>query len=141
MAFKDLAPIACRNFAETGVLRDQLPFDADWERYFEFEDRGILSVLTARKGADLIGFVACLALPHIQHRSEICCTVNSIFLAPEHRSGTVGIRMLKQAVADFQKRGVRLFRVPAMKEQFGNILERLGFEVEETVYVKYTGET
>lgn len=138
--FGEVAPLSFRTFGEAGMLRKYLSFDADWERYFQFEDQGIFSILTARKGTELAGYVACLVLPHIQHRTHLCCSVNAIFLAPEHRSGTLGIRMLKRAVADMQAKGVHLFHVAAKTEAFGHILARIGFEVEETIYVKYTGE-
>ncbi len=137
--FAEVAPLAFRTYGEAGVLRKYLPFDADWERYFQFEDTGIFSILTARRDGKMVGYVACIVLPHIQVRTELCATVNAIFLAPEQRSGTLGVRMLKRAVADLQAKGVHLFHIAAKEKLFGSILERIGFEVEETIYVKYTG--
>lgn len=137
--FSEVAPLTFRNFNEAGSLKDVLPFDPDWERYFQFEDSRILHVLTARKKGEMVGYVACLVLPHIQHRLEPCCTVNSIYLHPDHRAGTLGIRMLKRAMADLEAKGVKLYHIAARQEAFGHILKRLGFAVEETVYVKYAG--
>jgi hypothetical protein len=80
-----------------------------------------------------------LVLPHIQHSSVICCTVNTIWLHPNERAGTAGIRMLKRAVGDLQGQGVTLFRVAdkgGRDGAFGKILTRLGFAAEETVYSK-----
>lgn len=134
-----MAPLAFVTYEEAGTFRGRLDFDPDWERYFSFEDSGIFPFLTARVDGELVGYVACLVLPYIQHRKEPCCSVNAIWLAKKHRAGTVGIRMLKRAVDDLQAKGVRLFRVAAKVEIFGKALERLGFEVEETVYVKLTG--
>lgn len=136
LVFKEVAPLTVLNYAEAGTFRDQLPFDADWQRYFQFEDAGMLSVLTARIKGELVGYVACLVLPFLQHRTELCCTVNSIWLHEKHRRGMVGIRMLKRAIGDLQGKGVRIFQIAAKQEQFGNILKRLGFLVEETVYMK-----
>lgn len=138
-AFREIAPLTFANWNESGGFEKKLPFDPDWDRYFDFERTGILHVLTARVGGELAGYVACLVLPHIEHSTALCASVKTIFMAKEHRAGTLAIRLLKRALSDLSGKGVTIFTVADKGHRdgaFGEILKRMGFVVDETIYAK-----
>lgn len=132
MIFKEAAPLAFENAAESGL--PGLPFDPDWERFFMYEDWGVLKVMTARRGPRLIGWVTCFVSPHIDARTVPFADVKTIWLDKQFREGVLGMKMLKHAIEDLEAGGIKLIHVAAKNERFGKVLERLGFGTLETVY-------
>lgn len=137
--FREIAPLTRVNWDESGMLTDRLDFDPDWDRYLEFERAGILHILTARKSGKLIGYVVALLHPHIEHASVPCATIKTVWLAKEERSGTLGIRLLKQAFRGLENSGARIFMVADKGHKngaLGRILRGMGFAKDETIYAK-----
>lgn len=132
MIFKEVAPLTFENSEEAGL--PGTPYDPDWERLFYFEDMGVLQVITARRGARLIGYVACLVMPHIDARKVPFANVKTIWLDKAFREGPLGIKLLKAAIEGLAAHRIELVHVAAKNERFGKVLERLGFSPIETVY-------
>lgn len=127
-----MAPLTFKNSDEAGLRG--IPLDPDWERYFYFEDMGVLHILTARRGDRLIGWAVLFVWPHIDARTVPFADVKTIWLDKPFREGILGMKLLKRAVDDMEAKGVRMTHVAAKDERFGKVLERLGFEAVETIY-------
>jgi GNAT superfamily N-acetyltransferase len=60
-----------------------------------------------------------------------------LYLAPEYRKGTTGIRLMKTAEEELVKLGVqRIVQNVKLTNDWGSILERMGYKPFERIYTK-----
>lgn len=72
------------------------PFCAQMDAYRGLEAAGLLHAFGAYDGTELVG-VLLLMLATLPHYGAVVATTESFFVAPEHRSGGHGLRLLRAA--------------------------------------------
>ena len=113
-------------------------FHLDEDMYKEYDQLGACVCLTIRQREtnELIGYSVFLTHYHNHHKGKIHAHQQAVYIRPEHR-GFTGITFLKYCNSKLKELGVNTVHhsVPKMND-WGKVLERIGFRELETVYIK-----
>lgn len=124
---------------------EAVPFDPDWDRYFEYERLGLHHLLTARADGVLVGYVNCLVIHSLLCRSVVHGYAEHFWLAPEWRGGGTGRVLLEEAERGMVERGAKVCRFDTNdlfdpdehgRSRVGLILRRMGYRPIVTVWQK-----
>jgi GNAT superfamily N-acetyltransferase len=139
-----LAEVVAKHWHEVAVHPDKMPLDVDWDGYQDDEDRGILKLMSARKGGHLVGYASYFFLKHRHYRSTCHAINDAIFVDPSVRG--LGIRLIRNAergLADLAKPGwcriIYHTKVDVEKERgtLSRVFNGLGYETFETCHQKF----
>lgn len=132
---RELIPLWQRHWEEVASDRDRVPLDPDFDQYYRLDLEGILRILTVRVDGELVGYSFSVIGPHLNYRSTLTAHTEKFWLAPEHRSGWTGVRLLRLTRRGLKDRGVKLHTIN-IKLSFQNgrvakLLSRLGYTADE----------
>lgn len=135
--YEEALPLLERHRQEISHYPD-IPLEVDTGRYEAAEAVGKLRVYTARIEGNLVGYAVFFVMPNGHYVSSLQAVQDVLYVAPEHRRGSVGLRLVREAermlaAADVQ---VIYHHVKHAHPALGAILSRRGYEPVETVYAK-----
>lgn len=137
----EAAPLLRRHWEEIALDREMVLLDPNWDAYARIEAAGLMHITTARDEAGaLVGYSAYFVMPNLHYRSLMVAETDIFWLAPEHRRGTAGLRLIRAAEAELKALGVNKI-VSKVKIHFdtGPLFERLGYRAIERIYAKTLG--
>jgi len=136
---EEIKPLLHAHWQEIGIFdKEKHPLDPDWDLYFKAEAAGIHFFFTVRQDGKLIGYYSSILFPkHFHYRSIFASDCDLFFLAPEFRSGLIGLRMLREVENVLKRKGVNMI-THTVKISFPlePIMKRLGFEPMDIKYFK-----
>jgi len=136
----EIASLCVRHWEEIAHNKDLIKLDPDWERYRILADNHVLSVATARVDGILIGYQIYMVMAHLHYKQSLTAMSDVLYLAPEYRQGTAGIRLMKCAEEELNRLGVqRIIQNVKLTADWGVILERMGYKPFERIYTKLLG--
>lgn len=109
-------------------------YDPDVQAYDFMAQMGRLLVVTARRGADLVGYVVAFIQPHLHQRSIVWGSFDSYWLRRDARGPRLFPRLVQATEAIMKERGVRKLLATEFTE--GRMFAHLGYRASERVYVK-----
>jgi hypothetical protein len=113
------------------------PLDPDFDAYQDLENKDKLRILTARENGKLIGYYIAILGKSLHYKTIIGAAEDIHYIAPEHRKGTVGIRLLVEAEKMIRAaRATLTMAKTKVAHDHGLIFERLGYRPFERVFVK-----
>jgi hypothetical protein len=126
------------HYEEIALDRDHIPLDPDWERYEALCDRGNLFVATARnEEQQLIGYSIFFVLNHLHYKSTLVASNDVLYLHPDYRKGTTGIKLIKISESELKRMGVtKICWHIKFHKDFRNILYRMGYKDEDAIVGK-----
>ena len=131
----ELQPLITVHWAE--VTGDGPPLDPNWTAFRTLDADGIVRVLTVRSDAELVGYIIFILCPALHYRTVLLAHDDAFYLKPEHRKGTLGIRMFKEAEKMLAADGVdRIMYHEKHKAPMGKILDYLDYVPRETIWFK-----
>lgn len=136
----EVAELCVRHWAEIAKNRDIIELAPDWDKYSKMSDAGLLHLTTARQYGLLVGYMLYIVMPHLHYSKSLTAFADVLYLMPECRQGTTGIRLLK--VAEESLRGMCVQRVMQNvkpSNDWSLILTRMGYTEFETIYQKILG--
>jgi hypothetical protein len=137
------AELVERHWAEVAIHKDEVPLSCDWDRYFTLEEQGIFKVMTAMRGARLVGYSSYIIMPHLHYSTTIHAHNDAIFIDPAARG--VGIRLIQAAEKALALLAspacIRILyhaklHVAAERGSFAKVFEHLGYPAFETGHDK-----
>lgn len=134
-AIADLMPLLERNDAETGA-----PVGGTLEPCAAFYVQAWRDGLYAwhvGRDADgaVVGYCGCFVAPNAHYGMRLEAQQDALFLAPEHRGGMAGARLIRQSDALLREAGVEvIYRQSSPKRDIGPLLRRLGYGAADAVY-------
>jgi GNAT superfamily N-acetyltransferase len=133
MAEQEIAPLAELEWEESGHPTETLCID--WERYFDFEEQGILKFFTARDEGKLVGyFVVIYSVPFTTVGSPLA-VYDAAYVDREYRG--IGRKLFAFVEKCVKEDGIhRVLASSSVKNPIGNLLERMGYQEIETKYEK-----
>lgn len=132
--WKEIEPLFPIHYAETGEREGGI--DLAWDSYFQMERAEILFVMTARADRKLVGYFIGIIMPNLHNRRKLSAVSDMYFLHPEYR-GHDGIRMFREVENYWRALGVKLATITCkVTREYGRIFERLGWHLEEKVFIK-----
>lgn len=135
--FDEVSPLLVGHYTEIeGHLG--IPLDIDWEAYAEVEKAGAIRIFTARIDGNLIGYTVFFVHTSLHYKTSKQAVQDGLFIDPEHRG--FGMKFLRWCDTQLRNEGVQFVHhsVSVLKD-FGQMLERLGYEKSETVYRRRLG--
>lgn len=113
-----------------------IPVSIDEGAYLAFEANGTLRVFTVREGGRLVGYAVFIVANSPHHASSLQAIQDMIYVLPDYR-GYAGARLLHFADGELREDGVQVaFHVVNAKRDWGALLERMGYEPVERVFMK-----
>lgn len=134
---EEAEPLLIRHWQEIALNQDTVPLDPDWAAYEKLEHAGRLCITTVRENGRLIGYVSDLIGGNLHYLSLRLAENDIFWLAPEHRRGRTGARLILESERNATALGVnKLVKRVKLHNDVGPFLERLGYVAIERVYVK-----
>ena len=104
--------------------------------YETLERAGSLITLGAFDGDTMVGYSVAILGPHL-HYGFTYAHHDMLYVAPAHRQGRLGLQLIRETEREAKARGARCVTWHVKPgSALDKILGRLGYAVEETVYLK-----
>ena len=133
----EVLPLLQAHFEEIAHFQD-IPLDPEWEVYDALEMNGALRIYTVRDNdATLVGYAVFFVRRSPHYRGSLQAVQDILFLVPALRGQMLGARFVRWCDDQLRVEGVQVVRhhVKAAHD-FGPLLERLGYELEDRIYVR-----
>jgi GNAT superfamily N-acetyltransferase len=134
----EIEPLLRAHYLEIAHFQD-IPLNPDFDRYVRAERAGALRIYTARRNTDLVGYAIYFVQPHLHYSGSLQAQQDVLYLTPETRKGGAGLWLIRYADQELASEGVQVViqHVKARPDlNFGPLLERLGYELMDHLYVK-----
>lgn len=140
--YGELKPLLEEHYAEISTHKDHgVPLEPMEEVYRARQADGSLMMIIGREDGQIVAYFVCFVAPGLHYRSCLTCTPDIFFVAPEKRTGTMGMRMFRFVEKELKRRGVKRWAVGSKVQHDASALFRyLKFEPVETMYEKWLGE-
>ena len=116
---------------------EQIPFDADYTRYIDANQRGSMVCMSCRDGEKVVGITCFFLTPYLYSRNYVMAIQDLLYIAPTYRKGWVGIRLIKEAEKVLKSRGVGIINLVCMAHKDNSPLyTRLGYRHTENHFTK-----
>jgi L-amino acid N-acyltransferase YncA len=133
----EMGPLLQDHWEEIALDHHEVPLAPDWERYFDLDDKGSLSVVTARADGEMVGYHVAVITPHLHYKNTLHGITDVYYLKPSYRQGFTGIRLFKAVNDEMRRRGVvKLITGTKLHHDMGRIFERMGYRETERVFTK-----
>lgn len=108
--------------------------NVQWDQYRMMEKAGVIHVIGAFVGGQMVGFVSVLSHVSLHYGHKIALT-ESLFVASAHRKGGAGIKLIR-AVVEYAAtlRAVGLLVVAPFGGELSKVLPEIGFLPSQNVY-------
>ena len=132
----DIKPLLIAHYREIAHFQD-IPLDPDYTRYLEMDLKGLLRIYTVRDHELLVGYALYFVMPALHYRGSLQAFQDILFIHPDYRKGRSGMALLKFSHEALKSDGVQVVRQHVKAaHNFGPLLERLGYELEDLIYTK-----
>lgn len=129
-----------QHYNETETLYLSVPFDPDYERYKEVEERGQFVVFTVRILGVMVGYLQYYVFRDMHSQHTYQAREDALFLTKEHRGRNLAPMLLDFAEHCLGQLGCKYVgmssKAPAGGPDIGRFLERKGYAPVATYYVK-----
>jgi GNAT superfamily N-acetyltransferase len=132
---EEMLPLIGDHWAE--VTGSGPPLDPAWDIFRDLDAKGLMRALTVRSDGELVGYITFILCPALHYQTIKLAHDDAFYLRPEHRKGTLGIRMFVEAEKMLAADGVnRIMYHEKHKRPMGRILEYLDYTPKETIWFK-----
>ena len=132
----ELLPLANKHFDEIAHFKD-IPLKIDVARYLKLEETGIVRVFVAREtGGQLIGYAVFFLNHNLRYSSSYQAVQDVVYIDPAKRG--FGAQFIAWCDEQLRQENVQVVchHVKKAHPQLGILLERLGYEVMDIIYVR-----
>lgn len=135
----EIGPLIQEHYDEIARFKD-IPLKPDFSSYKAMDAAGRLRVFTVRTPEhQLIGYGVFFIVPNPHYMSSIQANQDIIFIQKNHRGQ--GREFIAWCNEQLKSEGVQaVYHHVKAKHNFGPMLERMGFELVDLIYVKRLDE-
>jgi GNAT superfamily N-acetyltransferase len=134
---EEIEPLLLAHYDEIALHKDTIKLDVDWGKYEGLERNGGLRVYTAREDGRLVGYSVFFLAWNMHYKSTLFGQNDVLYLTPEHRKGTTGLRLIKFSEDELRKDRVdKVVWHVKVANDWSAILERSGYQREEILMAK-----
>ena len=137
----EVGSLLVRHWEEIALDQDTVPLDPDYDSYRRLADLGKLHITTARSNGVLVGYACFFLIQNLHYKSLFVADPDIFWLAPEHRKGSAGFRLLRFAEDRLAEIGVNrvLLRTKLGEKDLARLFDRLGYIPIERLHSKKVG--
>lgn len=133
----EVASLLQQQVEELASHKHLMQLDPCMEAYEAMEDAGCLLALFAYDDDVLIGYSINFVVPHMHYRELLMCQNDVLYVDPERRSGTFGIKLIHATETAAKEMGAKFITWHAKPNtKLEGLLPRIGYAVQETVLAK-----
>jgi GNAT superfamily N-acetyltransferase len=133
----EITPLLDKHYKEIALHQDAIPLAPDWARYASLEELGVLAIYTAREDGRLIGYSVFFVTPHIHYETTLVASNDLLFVDPEYRGGSTGLKLIRFSEQALKERGVKKVTWHCkFSNGLQHLLNRLGYADEEVIVGK-----
>ena len=132
----EMQPLLARHYQELAHYAD-IKLDIDWSVYFKMHELGLMRAYAARGRADnaLLGYAVFFLCTNPHNRGSLQAQQDAIFIDKPHRG--FGASFIQWCDEQLKREGVQVVRHQVhAAHNWGKLLERQGYELEDLVYSK-----
>lgn len=127
-------PLLQAHREELTVYPEIMQLDPDIETYVKLEDAGKLLSLGVFDYEELIGYSVNIVTRNL-HYDLLTCQNDVLYLAPEHRLGPLGLRLIRDTERHAREVGAKIMLWHAKQATaLDGLLPRLDYQVQEIMY-------
>lgn len=132
---EEITPLLTAHYKEIAHFQ-AIPLDPDYGRYARMEAAGVLRIFTARLDGSLIGYAIFAVDRSAHYHGSLQACQDILYVHPMNRGG-LGLRLIRYCDRALKAEGVDVVRHHVkVAHNFGRMLEREGYELEDVIYVK-----
>lgn len=137
-ALRRAEPMIQQHYAEGSTYRNEVPLRVNWERYQQQEDFGLLVVVGAFDGEELVGYAPICKVPSLFYSDILSAHVQVVYLKPEYRKGRNGLRFMRYLETTAKVLGCNELRLSVSRgrQREAKLAVHLGFKARELVVTK-----
>lgn len=134
---EEMLPLWKDHHAETAP-HYHMALEPNLMAYEQMASSGALRIFTVRNGANsLHGYQVMLVSPHPHSIRSLQAVQDILYICPQFRKGLTGYRFIKWCGDQLRAEGVQIVHQHiSARYDFGHLLNRLGYELEDKVYSK-----
>jgi GNAT superfamily N-acetyltransferase len=138
---EEMKPLLEKHYKEVHLFPDKIPFNPNYEKYFELEELGMTHTLTARHDEKLIGYIVGMIYPNLHYQDHLYVVNDVIYLDEAYRHTGLAYEMVKNAEMHYKELGASVMTFH-MKVgiPFKALCDQVGLEHGENLYLKYIGD-
>ncbi len=134
---QEVQPLLELHYAELTLHKDVIKLDPRWDDYILLERMDRLAIFTARDEGRLVGYSAFFVNRHMHYSDLVTAQNDVLYLHPDSRRGTTGLRFIDFVEAPLRDMGVRkLVYHIKFSLDWRPILHRRGYADEEVMCAK-----
>jgi GNAT superfamily N-acetyltransferase len=127
-------PLLAAHREELTVYPEIMQLSPDVETYLRLEDAGKLLSLGVFDHDDLIGYSVNIVTRNLHYDLRVCQN-DVLYLAPEHRLGPLGLRLIRDTERHAREAGAKLMVWHAKHgTSLDGLLPRLDYQLQEIMY-------
>lgn len=128
----EIYPLFEKHWKEIGEY-DDIPLNPDFESYKKIDEAGLIRVYAARENGTLIGYCVFFVNPNLHYKHTVQALQDVLFIQKEKRG--FGKKFMAWCDDQLKAEGVHIVhRFMSNKNDFGPILERMGYEFMAQIY-------
>lgn len=133
--------IIFQNWRELENNKPKVCLSPDWDKLILMQKIGMLSNVIVRDDGRIVGYSIILHSPHLHYKEDVFSVVSSMYLKPEYRLSTSGLKMMKAIEEEARTHLASVLMYHAKPyTTLERILFKKGFRMEETSYIKILKE-
>ena len=133
----ELNPLLLEHWQEVAQFKD-IPLAPDIQKYNALDVAGVLKLYTVRVSGALVGYAIFVVGQSLHYVTSKVAQCDVIFLKPEYRRGSLGVRRIAHTEGDLKAQGVDVLRHHAKIEHpvLGRLLDARGYIREDIIYAR-----
>lgn len=135
-ALNECAELGKDYYNEVEYHTEKFNYDLSFDAIQNMVDAGLLQIVTVRDELDiLVGFSAMFVVPEFTNKLTVAKTL-FLYLRPYARGGRLFLRMIDFLEELASDKGAKIMMVGFKKGKGDNLVERLGYRHEESIFYK-----
>lgn len=119
---------------------DLMRLAPNWERFHDLESAGMLVVLLALEGDEVIGYSLVLLLRHHHYSDLFFAQSEAIYVTPSRRKSKIGLSLIRATEKVAKRDGAQLMLWHTRSgHKLDALLPSLGYEQHEVIYSRRLG--
>lgn len=135
--YETMKDIVIEHYEEIAHNKDKIKLSPDWERYFQLDDAGMLLCCGAYDGDKLVGYYISFIMAHLHYSEDYFAVCDVVFILPEYRKGTAGIKLFKFHEEQCEELGISVMTMHVKTDNdFSPLMEKLEWKWAEKLFTK-----
>lgn len=134
--FLDVAlPLLALHREELATDKEKMILNPDHESYLRMDDMGLLMVIGAYRGEELVGYSVSIVTKNLHYSDLKVCQNDVLFLVEPERKGSAGLRLIRETERQALDWGAEIMLWHAKPgTNLDKLMPRLGASVQDIIW-------